>query len=226
MSSPPRRSSPAAHPAVAALPAELAAATLPAELAAAALPAEPAPRCGAPPLVLLLDLLQVLDAVLLLLLPSTCHTSGAGEPSPSQARRPPAARVEGSRAPWLPAKGVVLASDTGADEEVVGPSTLLDVRSEQEFVLRIKKEVERGKLPPDVADNFENLYYNYKNAVLQNGDPNAYQIMLSNMMDLFDRVLLDAENPFTFQPYHKAIREPFDYYTFGQNYIRPLIDFR
>ena len=34
-----------------------------------------------------------------------------------------------------------------------------------EFVLRVRKEVERGKLPPDVADNFENLYYNYKNAV-------------------------------------------------------------
>ncbi|KAF7027533.1 hypothetical protein CFC21_039566 [Triticum aestivum] len=95
-----------------------------------------------------------------------------------------------------------------------------------EFVLRVRKEVERGKLPPDVADNFENLYYNYKNEVLQNGDPNAYQIMLSNMMDLFDRILLDAESPFTFQPYHKAIREPFDYYTFGQNYIRPLVDFR
>uniref|UniRef100_A0A452YQS9 glycerol-3-phosphate 1-O-acyltransferase n=4 Tax=Aegilops tauschii subsp. strangulata TaxID=200361 RepID=A0A452YQS9_AEGTS len=128
--------------------------------------------------------------------------------------------------PRLPAKGAVLASDTGADEEVAGPSPLLDVRSEQEFVLRVRKEVERGKLRPDVADNFENLYYNYKNAVLQNGDPNAYQIMLSNMMDLFDRVLLDEENPFTFQPYHKAIREPFDYYTFGQNYIRPLVDFR
>ena len=34
-----------------------------------------------------------------------------------------------------------------------------------EFVLRVRKEVERGKLRPDVADNFENLYYNYKNAV-------------------------------------------------------------
>jgi hypothetical protein len=34
------------------------------------------------------------------------------------------------------------------------------------------------------------------------------------------------QNQFTFQPYHKAIREPFDYYTFGQNYIRPLVDFR
>jgi len=45
-------------------------------------------------------------------------------------------------------------------------------------------------------------------------------------MALFDRVMLDVQNPFTFPPYHKAIREPFDYYMFGQNYIRPLVDFR
>ena len=96
--------------------------------------------------------------------------------------------------------------------------------------------------------------------VLKTGDPNAYEIMLSNMMALFDRVMLDVQvlppilisyflhnllwqfcsrsqivslielhslqNPFTFPPYHKAIREPFDYYMFGQNYIRPLVDFR
>lgn len=34
------------------------------------------------------------------------------------------------------------------------------------------------------------------------------------------------QEPFSFSPYHKAIREPFDYYMFGQNYIRPLVDFR
>ncbi|XP_044393994.1 glycerol-3-phosphate acyltransferase, chloroplastic-like [Triticum aestivum] len=99
----------------------------------------------------------------------------------------------GQPGPMAPGQGRRACLRHGADEEVAGPSTLLDMRSEQEFVLRIKKEVERGKLPPDVADNFENLYYNYKNAVLQNGDPNAYRIMLSNMMDLFDRDLLDAD---------------------------------
>lgn len=34
------------------------------------------------------------------------------------------------------------------------------------------------------------------------------------------------QDPFVFSPYHKALREPFDYYKFGQNYIRPLVDFR
>ncbi|CAN6311742.1 unnamed protein product [Urochloa humidicola] len=125
----------------------------------------------------------------------------------------------GGRGPRVPAKGAVLASYMGA-EEGVGPSPLVD---EEELILRIRKE---GNLPADVASSLEELYYNYKNAVLQNGDPNAHDIMLSNMTALFDRVLLDVQNPFTFPPYHKAIREPFDYYMFGQNYIRPLVDFR
>ncbi|KAK3430023.1 hypothetical protein EUGRSUZ_E01634 [Eucalyptus grandis] len=30
------------------------------------------------------------------------------------------------------------------------------------------------------------------------------------------------QDPFIFPPYHKAAREPFDYYMFGQNYIHPL----
>ena len=34
------------------------------------------------------------------------------------------------------------------------------------------------------------------------------------------------QDPFVFEPHHKALREPFDYYMFGQNYIRPLVDFR
>ncbi|ONM00339.1 Glycerol-3-phosphate acyltransferase chloroplastic [Zea mays] len=128
----------------------------------------------------------------------------------------------GGRGPRVPAKGAVLASYMGA-EEVVGPLSLLD---EEELILHIRKERDNGKLPADVAINLEELYYNYRNAVLQNGDPNAYEIMLSNMTALFDRVLLDVQNPFTFPPYHKAVREPFDYYMFGQNYIRPLVDFR
>lgn len=63
--------------------------------------------------------------------------------APASLRRPrrgalrlPAWRAAGGgRAPRLPAKGAVLASDTGADEEVAGPSPLLDVRSEQGLLL-------------------------------------------------------------------------------------------
>ncbi|XP_019058197.1 PREDICTED: glycerol-3-phosphate acyltransferase, chloroplastic isoform X2 [Tarenaya hassleriana] len=72
----------------------------------------------------------------------------------------------------------------------------------------------------------EELYWNYKNAVLSSGVSRADEIVLSNMAVAFDRMLLDVEDPFTFSPYHKAVREPFDYYMFGQTYICPLVDFK
>ncbi|XP_022967260.1 glycerol-3-phosphate acyltransferase, chloroplastic-like [Cucurbita maxima] len=101
----------------------------------------------------------------------------------------------------------------------------LDVRSEQELLSYIRREAEAGKLPANVAAGMEELYQNYKNAVLKSGNPKADEIVLSNMTVALDRILLDVEEPFVFSPHHKAVREPFDYYTFGQNYVRPLIDF-
>ncbi|XP_014521075.1 glycerol-3-phosphate acyltransferase, chloroplastic [Vigna radiata var. radiata] len=108
----------------------------------------------------------------------------------------------------------------------VSSRTFLNARSEQDVFAGIKKEVEAGSLPANVAAGMQEVYNNYKNAVIQSGDPKANEIVLSNMIALLDRVFLDVTDPFVFQPHHKAKREPFDYYVFGQNYIRPLVDFK
>ncbi|KAF8027156.1 hypothetical protein BT93_E0158 [Corymbia citriodora subsp. variegata] len=102
----------------------------------------------------------------------------------------------------------------------------VDARSEEELLSLIAKEKAEGRLPPNVAEGMEELFHNYKNAVFQSGIPRADEIVLSNMSVALDRIFLDVEDPFIFPPYHKAAREPFDYYLFGQNYIRPLVDFR
>ncbi|CAL9091274.1 unnamed protein product [Musa textilis] len=120
----------------------------------------------------------------------------------------------------------VLAWDMGAEEEVGYSRCFLRARNGEELLFCIRREVEAGKLSSEIATRLEELYYNYRNAVMQSGDPSAQEIILSNMAVAFDRVLLDVEDPFSFSPCHKAIREPFDYYMFGQNYLRPLIDFR
>lgn len=121
----------------------------------------------------------------------------------------------------------VVALSSGEHEEQTNHSrTFLDVRSEQELLAGIRKEAEAGRLPSNVALGMEELYENYRNAVSQSGDPQADEIILSNMSVAFDRMFLDVEDPFVFSPHHKAMREPFDYYMFGQNYIRPLVDFR
>lgn len=110
--------------------------------------------------------------------------------------------------------------------EVNHSRTFLDVRSEQDLLSGIGREVEAGRLPSNLASGMEELYHNYKNAVFKSGNSRADEIVLSNMAVAFDRVLLDMEEPFEFSPYHKSMREPFDYFMFGQNYIRPLVDFR
>ncbi|XP_042021335.1 glycerol-3-phosphate acyltransferase, chloroplastic-like isoform X2 [Salvia splendens] len=64
------------------------------------------------------------------------------------------------------------------------------------------------------------------NKVLRSGHPKAVELVMSNMAMALDRIFSDVQDPFQFSPHHNAIREPFDYYTFGQKYIRPLLDFR
>ncbi|KAL9242667.1 hypothetical protein vseg_016649 [Gypsophila vaccaria] len=99
------------------------------------------------------------------------------------------------------------------------------LRSGEELLAQFKKESEYGRLPGNVASALEELYENYRNAVFSSENPHAEEIVLSNMSAMFNCVLLDMQDPYIFAPYHKAVREPYDYYAFGQNYIRPLIDF-
>lgn len=46
--------------------------------------------------------------------------------------------------------------------------------------------------------------------------------------DLFivflDLISKQLNHPFSFEPYHKSIRSPFDYYTWGLEFLRPLVD--
>ncbi|KAG0462030.1 hypothetical protein HPP92_020506 [Vanilla planifolia] len=120
----------------------------------------------------------------------------------------------------------VLASDFEAGGEVCLSRSPLRARTEEELLSYVRKEVEIGRLSSDIGYGLEELYHNYRNAVAQSGVSRADEIILSNMTVAFDRILIDIECPFIFSPHHKAIREPFDYYMFGQNYVRPLIDFR
>lgn len=56
---------------------------------------------------------------------------------------------------------------------------------------------------------------------------NNYQTIAKNESiseEFLTAVLDQIEKPYKFEPYHKAIREPFDYYTFGLKFARPLIE--
>ncbi|KAH6831433.1 phospholipid/glycerol acyltransferase family protein [Perilla frutescens var. hirtella] len=120
---------------------------------------------------------------------------------------------------------VVASSSASDDHEISPPRSFLDARCEQDLLLVIQREAEAGRLPINVAQGMKELYHNYRDAVFRSGHPKPDEIVLSNMAIVLDRIFVDVQDPFQFLPYHSAIREPFDYYMFGQEYIRTLIDF-
>ncbi len=47
----------------------------------------------------------------------------------------------------------------------------------------------------------------------------------SPMLELFSQLLQEQlDHPFIFEPYHKKVREPVDYYKFSLDFVRPLVD--
>ncbi|XP_020978420.1 glycerol-3-phosphate acyltransferase, chloroplastic isoform X2 [Arachis ipaensis] len=74
----------------------------------------------------------------------------------------------------------------------VSTRTFLNARSEQELLSGIKKEAQSGNLPAHVAAGMEEVYKNYKSAVVKSGNPKADEIVLSNMSAFLDRISLDV----------------------------------
>jgi len=64
-----------------------------------------------------------------------------------------------------------------------------------------------------------------KGHVIARTSPEEYKRVLSTSLNLIlDAVL--ADEPYPFEPYHKAIREPLDHYTWGNDFFRSMIKYR
>ena len=100
------------------------------------------------------------------------------------------------------------------------------VRSEQEFFGALQKGVDSGKLPKQLYAAFEDFYSNYKQTVLNSDATDASPELVARVMgSIADRTFNQFLDPYTFPSYHTRLLEPYDYYKFGQNYVRTLINF-
>lgn len=86
--------------------------------------------------------------------------------------------------------------------------------------------IQAASLPQSTRDGMIEFFESYEGAVKSSGRPDAEEVSLNIMKTVFDRVAVQMVAPYTFPSYHESIREPFDYYQFGQNYIQPLIDYK
>jgi glycerol-3-phosphate O-acyltransferase len=87
------------------------------------------------------------------------------------------------------------------------------------FFAEVEKFSKEGAIPPKYVGILENFYQGYKKAVPTFGQANERVFF-----NLLDQIRQQCQEPFVFQPYHKQMRKPFDYYQFGIDLVEPLVD--
>ena len=94
--------------------------------------------------------------------------------------------------------------------------------SKADFVKKVSFLVEEKHLPKKYEKILLQFFSSYSSSVEKAG------IALEIYLPIFDSFLFLIEkllqSPHTFSTYHKKIRSPFDYYQFGIDFLKPLID--
>ncbi len=75
------------------------------------------------------------------------------------------------------------------------------------------------RLPEPIINGFLGFCRSYEDAIKPNQPPTEA------FTTFIHAVANQVHSPYTFTPYHSAIRSPVDYYKLGLDFIRPLIDF-
>lgn len=91
-----------------------------------------------------------------------------------------------------------------------------------DFQTQLQKYCKEGTIPLRSRDILQQFYSSYKEALTDSGKSmRDFEQLFVTFLELFKEQCL---SPFSFQSYHEQIREPFDYYTFGVEILRPLVD--
>lgn len=87
------------------------------------------------------------------------------------------------------------------------------------FFAKLEQYSEQNLIPSKFKEILQRFVENYAVELAKHGIPcgQVFLIFLDLIRDQF-------KNPYTFQPYHEHILSPFDYYHFGLDFVRPLVD--
>jgi glycerol-3-phosphate O-acyltransferase len=87
------------------------------------------------------------------------------------------------------------------------------------FKAKLDNLLKEGKLTPKLVHILHHFHESYVEA-LKECRTSQHDLLFDQFLNL---VIQQLEHPHHFEPYHLSIRQPFDYYAFGLNFIRPLI---
>jgi glycerol-3-phosphate O-acyltransferase len=91
------------------------------------------------------------------------------------------------------------------------------------FETTIEALCQAKKMPALLQKTFFGFCAAYRVACEHAGvDANSLVPVFTTFLDCVQKQL---QTPFSFSPYHQAVRSPIDYYTMGLEFVRPLIDY-
>jgi len=90
-----------------------------------------------------------------------------------------------------------------------------------DYLIKLDCCIKQGQLPQKFGTILRKFYLSYSNALISNGlDILEFSLHFHKFLDL---VLNQLAQPYHFESFHRKITDPFDYYRFGLDFIRPLI---
>lgn len=87
----------------------------------------------------------------------------------------------------------------------------------------LKEYEEKGLLNPKIALIILNLYDSYMQAIQHT--PMRKEEGHHLFKQLVELIIQQVKTPYKFDIFHSSLRKPFDYYQFGLDFIRPLVNF-
>lgn len=99
-------------------------------------------------------------------------------------------------------------------------STQQSMDKNSKFNKNLESYCRSKQIPEKVCKAVLSFYESYCQTVAANNIEKTHDLF-TIFLDLIRKQLL---HPFSFEPYHKSIRAPFDYYSFGIEFLRPLVD--
>lgn len=90
------------------------------------------------------------------------------------------------------------------------------------FLFELDSYLEKGLLNAKLHHLIRDFYTSYQYASMHSNQPEKSQQLFELLIKL---VIEQIKHPHQFSIFHRSIRQPFDYYQFGLDFIRPFIDF-
>src|SRR3972149_2940427 len=92
------------------------------------------------------------------------------------------------------------------------------------FLAKIESMAQQELISEKFKEILKQFFQSYEATLEADGiSISSYESIFITFLERLEEL---ARSPYTFQPYNERIRAPFDYYQFGIDFIKPLIDMR